>query len=175
MSQEAVDWLRVEQAQVKRLDPEQIRQEQRAWKNAQRHSTDADPPTRIILHRQAPSSMSSSFPAEEEKEALLSPNMAARPDALQHHRTVMTQQIEDETLELRRIIATASIEARQGGNGGKASEVDDERLPPTSSSLLGVFSPHLVSHHLPDLHSYPVFHFGRGLSHTPPTLPCSSL
>ena len=163
------DWIRVEPARVKQLASGELRQEQRAWKAAQKHQILHEQRTRIIVDHSL-TAHSATLPLTSPCEEKESSTQAYGP--LQDHYSQMRQRMHDEVMTLRQLIASrARMEDSDGieEEDEGAVEAEDRRLPSTASSLLGTFSPHLVSRHLPALHSYPTFHFGQGS--TPASLP----
>ena len=153
-------WLVVEPAEVKRMDSAQIREQLQAWKVAQKHQLLHEQRTRIIVspHHHHRAASPASLSALKEKEPFNDDEV--EPPLVQQRYASMKERMEEEVVALRCLIA-----APQPEDAGSAESIEDEHgrdLPPASTSLLGVFSPHRISHHLPTLYSYPVFTFHRG-------------
>ena len=158
---------RVLQVGRKRLAKPPSKSEQQTWKDTQKHNQLHEQRTRIILdntghvlpHRSHDLPPSTPQPApetsrsEQRREDRVEPHSG---DLLAERYEAMKVAMQEETATLRSTLALSNHSTTP------PPVVDGEVLPPTTSPLLGTFSPHLVSHHLPTLFSYPVFHFGRG-------------
>jgi len=150
------------------LSAQEVKMEQQAWRATQKHKQLHEQRTRIILddtgnivpHRSHDLPPNTPAAAEGRRtQALMEGREQAETqssDLLGERYQSMKASMQEEIAVLRSILASSSHPATP------LPVVEGEVLPPTTSPLLGTFSPHLVSHHLPTLFSYPVFHFGRG-------------
>ena len=160
--------LQVGKARTAELSVQQLRAEQRAWRAKQRQKQLHEQHTRIILddtgnivpHRSHDLPLDTSQATEEKEpiELRREGELAGLQSSafLAERYELMKAGLREETAALRTILVSSEHTTTP------LPAVEGEMLPPTTSPLLGTFSPHLVSHHLPTLFSYPVFHFGRG-------------
>ena len=161
--------LQAGRATVAKLSLEDIKSEQIAWRVAQKYKQLHEQRMRIIVddtghivpHRSHDLPPQTPNQAEEkQRQERCREGEQARPQPsvlLVERYQTMKADMREETATLRSVLASSTLSTTP-----LPVVVDGDMLPPTTSPLLGTFSPHLVSHHLPALFSYPVFHFGRG-------------
>ena len=157
--------MRVGKARVAELSKSEVQ----AWRLQKRGTLD-EQCTRIILddkgnvmqHRSHNLPPSLAAPAEQLRQQTAEARVGLEQAVLQSDALLierydaMKRDMREEVATLRSFLASSVQPAVPLPSA--AGEV----LPPTTSPLLGTFSPHLVSQHLPALFSFPVFHFGRG-------------
>ena len=160
--------LQVGKARLAKLSAQEIRSEQQAWRTTQKQKQLHEQRTRIILddagnilqhrsHDQSPDTTELADDTQRQQLRREEEQEQQQSSALLTERyQSMKLGMRDETATLRSILASSPHPATP------LPVTEGELLPPTTSPLLGTFSPHLVSHRLPTLFSYPVFHFGRG-------------